>query len=141
MPRYRFRSVWHVDAPAARVWDLLEAVPEYPAWWPQIRQARMVELSAVEVVARSMLPYELRMVLRPTRREDGVLEVRLSGDLDGFARFTLSGSTTVVFEQEVELRKLRWLSPVAAPFFRANHWWMMRGGERGLSRAAASPPR
>jgi hypothetical protein len=75
-----------------------------------------------------------------------VLEATLSGDLDGFSRWTITavdGGTVAVFEEEVETTKraLRLLAPVARPAFRANHWLMMRHGQAGLQARLSTAPR
>jgi hypothetical protein len=130
---YHFRAEWQLDQPLPVVWDALEALVDYPRWWPQVRRAELIELAACRLTIRSFLPYDLTFVSRPARREDGVLEASLSGDLEGWSRWTITGSTTAVFEEDVEVVKplLRRLS-VARPLFRANHSWMMRSGQRGL---------
>ena len=66
-----------------------------------------------------------------------VLEVLMTGDLEGFSRWTLSrsgGSTRLLFEEEVEATKslLVRFAPVARPAFKLNHSFMMRHGEAGL---------
>lgn len=90
-------------------------------------------------MVRSALPYDLRF--RSTRsREDpvaGVLEGAMTGDLDGFSRWTVTataGGAEAVFEEEVVARKplLRRLALVARPGFVANHAVMMRAGRLGL---------
>lgn len=150
--RYAFRSAWRLAQPVPVVWDVLEAVPSYPSWWPQVRRTRIVELAAAEVTCRSFLPYSLVFTSRPSVREpsDGVLEARLSGHLEGWSRWTLTADgdgCLAVFEEEVVVTRplLRLLEPVARPVFRLNHRWMMWRGERGLrrwlSRGGASPPR
>jgi hypothetical protein len=137
---YRFRSEWCLDAPPRATYSVLEQVVGYAAWWPEVRRARLVEVDSCEVVCRSLLPYQLSMVLRPSRvdPESGVLEAAIDGDLEGFARWTVgsrpSGSH-LVFEEEVTVtkRSLRWLAPLARPAFRANHAAMMRHGRSGLT--------
>ena len=139
--RYRFRSTWRLTDPVEVVWDVLEAVPAYPSWWPQVRSVSIVELAAVRVTCRSALPYSLVFTSRPARREPsaGVLEARLDGDLEGWSRWTLiddgSGGTVAVFDEEVVVNRplLRAIEPVARPVLRLNHRWMMRGGRRGLA--------
>ena len=86
-----------------------------------------------------MLPYDLVFHSTQERRDaaDGVLQARLSGDLDGFSRWTVTSNglvATAVFDEEVTATKalLRRLAPVARPAFRANHWLMMRHGQAGL---------
>ena len=63
----------------------------------------------------------------------------MSGDLDGFSRWTVTdagaGRTKAVFEEDVTARKalLRRLALIARPAFRANHTVMMRHGQHGLA--------
>jgi hypothetical protein len=137
---YVFRSHWLVDAPAPRVFDTLAKLDEYPDWWPQVRSTRPIDEQTCEVEVRSTLPYSLRMTAHHSRKDPaaGVLEARLTGDLVGHSRWTLTSGphgTVLEFGEEVELRRplLRGLS-FARPAFRINHALMMRAGERGLRR-------
>jgi hypothetical protein len=65
----------------------------------------------------------------------------MSGDLEGWARWTLgadatdSGATLARYDQVVDVRKplLRHLAVPGRPLFRANHRLMMRAGRRGLA--------
>ncbi|MCM2392853.1 SRPBCC family protein [Streptomyces albipurpureus] len=144
---YRFHSVWDLDAPPDTVYAALARVEDYPGWWPQVREVTLLGEDMGSARFRSFLPYELRAWAR-TRRQDPiarVLEVDLRGDLEGWARWTVTarkgggegggGSTRAVYDQEVEVRKplMRWLAPLARPLFRANHAAMMRAGHRGLA--------
>ncbi|WP_419993471.1 SRPBCC family protein [Streptomyces boninensis] len=137
--RYRFRSVWVVGAPGEAVYEVLARAEEYPAWWPQVLEVRRIDTSSGTAAFRSLLPYTLRVGAREARNDPvaGVLQIDMSGDLEGWARFTVGPDgprTRVVFEQEVVVHKrlLRWLAVPARPLLRANHAWMMRGGRRGL---------
>ncbi|OAR27445.1 polyketide cyclase [Streptomyces sp. ERV7] len=137
---YTFRSVWHLPAPPGAVYAVLERAEEYPRWWPQIREVTAVDDGAGIARFRSLLPYDLVVTARERRRDEaaGVLEVAMSGDLDGWARWTLSacdGGTRAVYEQEVEVRKplMRRLAVPGRPVFLANHALMMRAGRRGLT--------
>ena len=38
--RYRFRSMWHLDAPVRGVYTVLDNVEVYPAWWPEVRSPK-----------------------------------------------------------------------------------------------------
>ncbi|WHM39643.1 SRPBCC family protein [Streptomyces sp. BPTC-684] len=137
---YRFRSVWQLPAPPAAVYAVLERAEGYPRWWPQIREVTAVDDRTGIARFRSVLPYDLVVTARERRRDEvaGVLEVAMSGDLDGWARWTLSaydGGTRAVYEQEVEVRKplMRRLAVPGRPVFLANHALMMRAGRRGLT--------
>ncbi|NEB78734.1 polyketide cyclase [Streptomyces sp. SID14478] len=136
---YTFRSVWDLSAPPAAVYGVLERAGEYPTWWPQVRSVTPLDDISGVAVFRSFLPYELTVTATEKRRDPagGVLEIAMSGDLDGWARWTLSaraGGTRAVYEQQVEVRRplMRRFALPGRPVFLANHAWMMRGGRRGL---------
>ncbi len=139
--RYRFRSVWDLDAAPARVYAALERPESYPLWWPQIRAvAPAGDGSSGTALIRSALPYALRVSAAELLRDPvrGILEVALLGDLEGWARWTVrprSGGTRALYEQEVEVRRplMRVLAFPGRPVFRLNHTLMMRAGRRGLA--------
>lgn len=136
---YRFRSVWEVDARTEDAYTVLEKVGDYPAWWPEVTSVRRLGEDVCEVRCRSLLPYELVFTSRHARRDPvaRVLEARLSGDLEGFSRWTIlpsSSGSSLIFDEEVVVTKalLRRLAVVARPAFKANHALMMSHGLRGL---------
>ncbi|MEU5214202.1 SRPBCC family protein [Streptomyces sp. NPDC020742] len=138
--RYRFRSVWLLNAPPAVVYAVLERAEAYPRWWPQVREVSPLDERSGAARFRSLLPYDLRVVATERVRDPGagVLEIALRGDLAGWARWTVvpgEGGTRAVFEQDVEVCSplLRRLALVGRPLFRANHALMMRAGRRGLA--------
>ncbi|CAL9588377.1 SRPBCC family protein [Streptomyces sp. enrichment culture] len=138
---YRFRSRWALPAPAPVVYRILERVEDYPRWWPQVREVTRTDATAGTARIRSVLPYDLVVVLRTRRRDPaaGILEVGLDGDITGRARWTVTpvrtGGCLARYEQEAEVRKplLRRLALPAHCLFRANHALMMRAGRRGLA--------
>ena len=137
---YRFRSIWRVDAAPRDTYTALEALEEYPYWWPEVREARRCTEDAFELRCRSLLPYDLDFVSRQARRdpEAGILEATLTGDLEGFSRWTIHtglAKTVALFEEEVLANKslLHKLRYIARPAFQANHALMMRNGQRGLN--------
>ena len=142
---YRFRSEWELEAPRARVFDVLREGENYERWWPQVKRSARLGDGSYELVARSFLPYELHMVLTESTLDEGagVLEANLDGDLEGFSRWTLlerGRKTIATFDQEVVTHKplLNTLSPVVKPLLRYNHTVMMRQGEQGLRRYLSS---
>ncbi|MFF5976135.1 SRPBCC family protein [Streptomyces sp. NPDC012769] len=148
--RYRFRSVWRLAAPPEAVYAALECAEDYPRWWPQVREVVPVDETTGTARFRSLLPYDLVVTARARRRDPAarVLEIALGGDLEGWARWTLSTlpdgtGTHALYEQEVEVRSplMRALAVPGRPVFRVNHALMMRAGRRGLAaHLRASPP-
>jgi hypothetical protein len=137
--RYDFRSTWYLSAAPNDVYAVLERLADYALWWPQVRTVTPRGDETYELVCRSWLPYELRFTTKQTVRDPDarILAASMTGDLDGFSRWTISSApqgTSAVFEEEVVATKtlLRRLEPVARPAFKANHTKMMRDGERGL---------
>ncbi|MBL1085347.1 SRPBCC family protein [Streptomyces actinomycinicus] len=138
---YRFRSLWSLPAPPAVVYAALERAEDYPRWWPQVRSATRRDDGTGMITVRSVLPYAITFTVREIRRDPaaGVLEAALSGDIEGWSRWTVTAGgpgTLARYDQEVEVRKplLRLLSVPGRPVFRANHALMMRAGRRGLRR-------
>ncbi len=136
---YRFRSVWVVEASTDDVFEVLRDVSSYPKWWPEIKEAHRLGSEQFALRVRSLLPYYLDFELARSLEDmrSGVLEARLSGDLDGFSRWTVEEAarvTRAIFDEEVvtHKRSLNVLAPLARPAFRANHTFMMRHGEAGL---------
>ncbi|WP_129838440.1 SRPBCC family protein [Streptomyces sp. RFCAC02] len=137
--RYRFSTVWSLPAPRETVRAVLECPQSYPRWWREVRRVVPTGPDSGHCAFRSALPVTLRVDVAAARREPaaGILEIGLSGDLDGFLRWTLTaaeGRTLVRFDQDTALRHplLRRLPAAARPLLRANHARMMRSGERGL---------
>ncbi|MET8982302.1 SRPBCC family protein [Streptomyces sp. NPDC004539] len=138
---YRFHSLWRLPAPVAAVYTALERAEDYPHWWPQVRSVTRADDTTGVVRIRATLPYTLTFTAREVRRDPvaGVLEISMSGDLEGWARWTLEahgGGTLARYEQAVVVRKalLRVLAVPGRPVFRLNHRLMMRAGRRGLVR-------
>ncbi|MFS8098388.1 SRPBCC family protein [Lentzea alba] len=142
--RYRFRSVWHVCAPPAAVYDVLSDIANYPLWWTEVRSATKIDDESGVIRCRSFLPFDIVVNVRHSiaNQQAGLLRAQLSGDLEGFASWEIigrDGGTDLVFDQEVVVNKplLRRLVLIAKPFFRGNHDLMMRGGLKGLKQVLA----
>ncbi|MER6995825.1 SRPBCC family protein [Streptomyces sp. NPDC000410] len=138
---YRFRSLWELPAPPSVVFTVLERAEEYPRWWPQVREVTRIDDRTGIGRFRSALPYDLVVTARERLRDPAalVLEVELTGDLVGWARWTLAaradGGTRARYDQEVDVHRplMRRLAVPGRPVFLANHALMMRAGRRGLA--------
>src|SRR4051794_22881219 len=135
---YVFAHVTEVAADPDRVREVVVDLEHYVDWWPQVRAVASLGPDDALVVCRSLLPYELELVLHAESRDPEALQVRIDGPIRGFARWSLTSTragTRLDFEQEVEAvaPAFRWASYVLRPLLAANHAAMMRGAERGLA--------
>lgn len=136
---YRFQTTWDVDAPSKDVFAALEAIEHYPQWWREVRAAEPLDDERYAMKVRSILPYDLDFVGTRWEKDQGagILSMRMSGDLDGFSRWTIAArgsQTTLTFDEEVVAQKplLRRLAAVGRPAFQWNHALMMRHCRSGL---------
>ena len=138
---FRFIDSWEVGASPEQVRDVLVDLERYPQWWLQVRAVAKVSDDDAIVLCRSRLPYTLEMHLHAVTRDLPTVEVTLSGDLEGWARWTLietAGGTRPDFAQEVDLVTMpRWIVTAARPVLTWNHHRMMAGARIGLTRRLA----
>ncbi|HWJ09606.1 MAG TPA: SRPBCC family protein [Nocardioides sp.] len=135
---YEFADAWEVDAPVDDVAGVLTDLESYPRWWRQVRAVAKLGPDTAWVRCRSALPYTLDLVLDAVSRTPPVVEVAISGDLDGFARFRLTptaAGTRLEFQQQVSVGgALAVASYVGRPVLAWNHARMMVGCRDGLAR-------
>lgn len=140
-PFYRFQTTWRIEASASDAFRVLNDIERYPAWWPEIKEARLISEARADVRVRAALPYTLHIRLQKEIADEpaGILRTSLSGDLEGWSSWSISpvgGECWLRFHEEVVTtrRLMNALAPIARPLFRLNHSLMMRHGERGLRR-------
>ena len=140
---FAFSDTWTVAAPVDVVAATLVDLEHYPRWWPQVRAVASLGPDAAWVRCRSTLPYTLDLELEAVSRRPPVVEVAIGGDLDGYARFTLTPEgpgTRLDFAQEVAVGGLlAAASYVGRPVLEWNHHRMMAGCRTGLARRLATP--
>jgi uncharacterized protein YndB with AHSA1/START domain len=145
--KYKFVTIWKLDAPIECVWEAIHNTSEWPRWWKYVRQVHETEPGGENGVGSlraytwsSALPYKLSFEMRSTRVDRPyVLEGTAQGELTGTGRWELSsqdGVTTVRYTWEVDMRKpfLNLIAPIARPLFVWNHNKVMQAGGEGLSR-------
>ena len=137
--RYHFISRWTVAAPADAVYAAIYEVVAYPTWWPEVKEARKLDEDHLWMRTRSFLPYDLSFDLERTIADPraGILEARLTGDLEGTVRWTIEPAgdgCLITFAEDVDTTKatLNRLAPVVRPAYVANHFVMMSHGQAGL---------
>jgi len=119
---YRFRSNWTLAASPASVYEALAQAEEYPRWWPQVREVTRLDDTSGVIRVRSVLPYDLHFTARETRRDPvaGVLEIAMSGDLEGWAHWTITArgaGTLAHYEQAVDPDEGSIVSHAAVGFY------------------------
>ncbi len=136
---YSFRDRWHVDAPPARVREVLVDVEHYVDWWPEVVAVAAAGEGRGLVLCRSVLPYTLDLLLTEEVDRPDRLEVRVEGHLEGRVAFDLvpeGAGTRLDFAQDVRVRGLLALASLPArPLLTWNHDRMMRSCRQGLARA------
>jgi uncharacterized protein YndB with AHSA1/START domain len=125
---YRFRSLWPLPAPPAAVFEVLRRPEDYPRWWRQVREVTRLDDTTGTIRIRSVLPYDMTFTARQVLNDPaaGVLRIDVSGDIEGWARWTVTPHGTgslARYDQVVSVTKplLRRFAVPGRPLFRANH--------------------
>ncbi|MGC5247197.1 SRPBCC family protein [Gordonia sp. DT219] len=148
---FRMHSAWSLPFRRDAVFAALADADNYPAWWPQVHDARRIDERSGSARMQSFLPVSLRVRLTEELIDPaaGVLRARLTGDLVGWSQWEVSetgpASATADFSQVVEFAKgvPAPLLSLLRPALHLNHRYMMWSGRRGLTDrlAAAQTPR
>ncbi|MDO8107095.1 SRPBCC family protein [Isoptericola sp. b441] len=131
-----FADSWTLPAPPDRIRDVVVDLEHWMTWWPQVLAVASLGPDDARVIARSVLPHTLDLVLHATCRDLPVLAVELDGDLEGVARWELAedpAGTLLRYEQHVVATgALAVACRVLRPLMRWNHDRMMAGAVAGL---------
>lgn len=156
MADYEFTTIWRLQAPQEKVWELIFHSENWPEWWRGVERVEKLkdgDANHVGAVHRytwkSKLPYRLIFEMQTTRVEPpALIEGRAIGELQGVGRWQLSSEdkgegeiTTVRYDWKVETTK-RWMNliaPIARPFFSWNHNVVMGWGGEGLAKRLGTP--
>jgi hypothetical protein len=148
---FRIVTRWTVEAPLARVADLLTDAERFPDWWGDVYLGILIAAPGdangigrrVRVHSKGWLPYHIHWtgtLVESDRPHRWVIEA--SGDLNGRGEWRLTQHgplTDAVYDWRVTADRplFRILSPILAPLFAWNHRWAMKKGEEGLKRELA----
>jgi uncharacterized protein YndB with AHSA1/START domain len=145
---YEFVTIWRIEAPIERVWEVIRNSSEWSEWWRGVLEVREIKNGDENGVGkvfrsrwRSRLPYTLEFDTEVVSIEHlKRIEARAFGELDGEGIWTLTAesetATRVRYDWRVKTTK-RWMNlfaPVAKPFFRWNHDVIMNWGGQGLAK-------
>ena len=142
---------WRLNAPLARVWDILLRTEDLPSWWRAVKSVQILEpgdahgIGAVRRMTwRTALPYSLSFDMRTTKVEPmSLIEGEAFGELEGLGRWTLredDGVTHVRYDWIVRVSKpwMRLMAPLLRPVFAWNHQKVMTWGLEGIRRKLES---
>jgi uncharacterized protein YndB with AHSA1/START domain len=143
---YRFTTIWRFDAPLQPVWDAIHDPASWPRWWKNVVDVVEIEAGASDGIGalhrytwKGKLPYRVAFDMRVTRIEPlVVLEGEASGDVEGTGRWQFSSQhavTVVQYEWSVRTKRgwMNLLAPLARPFFKWNHDYVMQEGGVALA--------
>jgi len=147
MASYRFTTIWKVQVPHHKVWDLIFNSEAWPTWWRGVEKVEKLKDGDADHVGavmrytwKSKLPYRLVFEMETTRVEPmSIIEGKAIGELQGHGQWTLThedGFTTARYDWNVETTKpwMNTLAPIAKPFFSWNHDVVMGWGGKGLAK-------
>ncbi len=147
MAKYRFVTVWRIQAPLPQVCDAVSQSLKWPDWWRGVEKVEVFDPGDKDGIGslrrftwKGRLPYRLTFDIRVTRAVPrSFLEGHASGELEGVGRWHFSSDgvvTAVRYEWTVRTTR-RWmniLAPLARPLFKWNHDQIMRQGAEGMAR-------
>ena len=146
MADYRFLTTWLVDAPIARVWDVIYAIELWPNWWRGVQSVTELHHGDGDGVGtvyrhiwRSKIPYAVRFDVTVVRVErPNLIDATAEGGLAGTGTFRLFEAplgTAVTYDWRVRTTRawMNAIAPVARPVFEWNHHAVMKQGGVGLA--------
>ncbi len=150
--RYHFLSAYRMVGDQERVWDVIQDVPAWPAWWSWVKRVDVVREGGDDGVGARYrytvrtptgygFVYETEAVEVERLRR---IDITSSGEIVGRGRLAIEpradGELHVWFAWLVETPKawMTLLAPVARPVFTWNHDRMMDAFGAGLAREAGA---
>ncbi len=145
--RYCFQSVWNLEAPRSKVWQVLTATPfSWEDWWPQLKDVHNMQVTpglqgtCFSCAWQAPIGYRLRTdVIISQVDQLETVNLDTTGDLIGTVICRLSeldDHTRIDIDWQVDTTQpwMNHLTPLLRPFFIWSHHAVMRSGERGLQR-------
>jgi uncharacterized protein YndB with AHSA1/START domain len=146
---YHFVTEWVLDAPPAKIYDLLSAPEKYQEWitgfFVKVESIKSGNADGIgktdRFTVKGGLPYSLSWELRciEAKKPDYFTSIA-SGDLEGRGTwiFTAQGpKTKVTFDWKITVRKpsLRRTAFLFRPLYELNHDWIMSRWKKDLQNA------
>ena len=146
MASYRFLTVWVLDAPIEKVWDVITDNQNLPTWWKAVKQVKQLDVGNPDGVGSSWqmtwgtpLAYTISFTSTIIRVEaPKLLELNAIGEVEGIGRWELESTTEgtlVRYYWTVKTTKA-WMNLMAIflkPLMEWNHNATMHQGGQGLA--------
>lgn len=146
--KYRFVTIWRIEAPIEKAYELIYHSLNWPQWWRSVE--RVEDLSSGDAQGlgsvrryswRGRLPYRVTFDICVIHIEPlATIEGIASGDVEGQGRWSFSTEgtvTTIRFEWQVHTTPtwMNLLALFARPLFKWNHDTVIQQGGEALARA------
>lgn len=150
--RVRTETIWRMDVPPDRAWEILADYARWPTWWTAIRSVELLDPGDKRGVGsrlrqswRGRIPVPMTFDLTMERIErPQVLDGRASGALEGTCGWEVVADgpgTRVRFA--VDARMTRWWMrlplPLASRIATTELWAILETGRQGLERRLGVP--
>ena len=145
--KYRFITVWSIEAPIEAVCEAISLSLNWPQWWCNVESVEELAPGDARGIGsvrrytwRGRLPYRLTFDIRVSHIEPlAAIEGIASGDVEGLGRwsFTTDGAVTIVrYEWQIRTTPvwMNLLALFARPFIKWNHDAVMQQGGEALAR-------
>ncbi len=109
MEMYHFVTRWFFRVPVERVWEVTANIEDYPAWWKNLKRAKIrgpdskLQVGSIaDCEVRGTLPFSLRFTAEVTTFDPPhLVEIKSTGDLVGTGKWVLeaqdSGTLSVFY--------------------------------------------
>lgn len=142
-PRYKFVSIWRIQAPQSAVGQALLHYEDWTSWWQGLENVRVIHTKnpvSLRFICtwRSMLGYKLYTTITVSSHiPNTYIAFTSAGDLVGDGNFILhqhGAATTITIHWNVYTTKawMNLLTPLLRPIFVYSHSRLMKQGETGL---------
>ena len=147
MDKYNFLTIWEIEAPIEKVWDILIHSEQWPNWWKAVESVVEIapgEPSLIGNIRRftwkTPLAYKLAFNTRITRiQPPKLLELVANGEVEGVGLWELEAVEQVTIARytwTVNTTK-PWMNILALfmrPLMEWNHNEIMRQGGEGIAK-------
>ncbi|BAY09560.1 SRPBCC family protein [Calothrix sp. NIES-2098] len=146
MANYSFLTIWEIETPIDKVWDVIIHSERWPSWWKAVESVVEIEAGEASLIGnirrftwQTPLSYKLTFDGCVTRIEPPkIMKAVASGELEGVGLWELEevdGVTTVSYTWTVTTTK-PWMNALALfirPLMEWNHHEIMRQGGEGIA--------